>query len=123
MPYSFSFQKLADSVTRSCQQLLSSVQNSFIKVKKSMLQIMQNKMHIKFVGVCPLSTTTTKITRYLTIAIFANDRSIHFMSSFFQRFSHLLSLISCELQSLNLRFYIELIMVTSYKHRFFVSMI
>src|SRR5277367_4147203 len=94
MPDSFSFQKLADSVAGSRQKLLGSVQNPFIKMKQSMLQIMQNKMHVQFVGVCPLSTTTTKIARYLATAIFANDRSIYFMTSFFQRFSHLLSLFS-----------------------------
>src|SRR5437868_2634255 len=109
MPDSFSFQKLADGVAGSCQKLFSSVQNPFIKMKESMLQIMQNKMHVQFVGVCPLPTATTKIVRYFVTAVFADDYSIYFMSRFFQRFSNLLSLISGEPQSLNLRFYIELI--------------
>jgi hypothetical protein len=102
MPGSFSFQKLADGVTRSYQKLLSSVQNPFIKMNQCMLQIMQNKMYVQFVGVCPLSTTTTKIARYLATAIFANDRSIYFMSSFFQRLSHMISLFSFELTMLKI---------------------
>lgn len=61
MPDSFPFQKLADSVAGPCQKLLSGVQNPFIKMNQPMLQLMQNKMHVQFVGVGPLSTTTTKI--------------------------------------------------------------
>src|SRR6185437_14986766 len=109
MPDSFSFQKLADSVAGSRQKLFGSVQNPFIKMKQSMLQIMQNKMHIQFVGVCPLSAATAKIVRYFVTAVFADDYSIYFMSRFFQRFTHLLFLIGCLLRMLKLTFFIQLI--------------
>jgi len=74
-----------------------------------MFQIMQNKMHVQFVRVSPLSTSITKIVKYFVTAVFADDYSSCFMRRFFQRFTHLLSLFALSLQCLNLRFCIELI--------------
>jgi hypothetical protein len=73
VPHSFTFYKFPDSFAWFDEQLLCSIENAFIKMKKAMLYIMPQKMKVHGMGIGRLATVSTKFSFKLMVAIFAGS--------------------------------------------------
>ena len=80
MPDTFSVYKFPDSNSGSCQKLLDSVKDSIVKMKKSMQNIMPNKMHVHFMSISSLSAMVTKVALKMIVAVFANSGHTFFIT-------------------------------------------
>ena len=73
------------------KQLFNGVKNTIVKMKKAVLQIMPDKMHIHLVNIGSLPAMITKITFKWVVAVFANSRHRIMDRLFFSRKWYFLS--------------------------------
>jgi hypothetical protein len=73
MPDPFPVYKFPDGMPRSCQQLRYRVKDPIVKMEKSVLEVMPDKMHGQFMGIGRLPTIITIIPFKSVVAVFANS--------------------------------------------------